>query len=72
MSSVQVLDAALIVLAQPQRIGEGVVCRHDGSWLTGVLQAQDMPELMGSNLEKVCACGGGRQALEGCKTTPDS
>lgn len=57
--SVQVLDAPLVVLAQLQRVGEGVVCGHDGSRLTRVLQAEDVPELMGSNLEEVCACKGG-------------
>lgn len=67
MSSIQVLDALLVILAQPQRVGEGVVRRHDGSRLAGVLQAQDVPELMGSNLEKVCACGGSRQASENAK-----
>lgn len=59
MSSIQELDALLVILAQPQWVGEGVVCGHDGSRLTGVLQAQDVSKLMGRNLEKVCACGGG-------------
>lgn len=64
MCSIQGLDALLVILAQSQRVGEGVVCGHDGSRRTGVLQAQDVPELMGSNLEKVCACGGSRQAAQ--------
>lgn len=61
MSAVQVLDALLVILAQPQRVREGVVSGHDGPRLPGVLQAQDVPELMGSNLEEVRACGGGRE-----------
>lgn len=69
--SVQVLDALPVILAQPQRVGEWVVCGHDGSLLAGVLQAQDVPELMGSNLEKVCACRDGREASEDA-TTPGS
>lgn len=56
MSAVQVLDALLVILAQPQRVREGVVSGHDGPRLAGVLQAQDVPKLMGSNLEKVRAC----------------
>lgn len=61
VSPVQILDALLVVLAQPQRVREGVVGRHDGPRLAGVLQAQDVPKLMGSNLEEVCACGGRRE-----------
>lgn len=64
MSSIQVLDALLVILAQPQWVGERVVGRHDGSRLTGVLQAQDMPKFMGSHLEKVSACGCSRQDSE--------
>lgn len=58
MSAVQILDAFLVIFAHPQWVGEGVVCGHDGSRLMGVPQAQDVPKLMGSNLEKVCACRG--------------
>ncbi len=67
MNSIQVLDTLFVILAQPQWVGKGVICGHDGSWLTGVLKAQDVPKLMGSNLEKVCACGGGRQASKDAK-----
>lgn len=59
VGSVQVLDSSLVIVAQPQRVGEGVVGGHDGSRRAGVLQAQYMPELMGCNLEEVCACRGG-------------
>lgn len=67
ISSVQVLDALFVIVAQPQRVGEGVVGRHDGSRHAGVLQAQYVPELMGCNLEEVCACRGVRQTSENAK-----
>lgn len=58
MSPVQVLDSLLVVLAQSQRVGEGVVGGHDGARLAGVLQTQDVPELMGGDLQEVCTCRG--------------
>lgn len=61
MSAVQILDALLVVLAQLERVGEGVVRGHDGPRLAGVLQPQHVAKLMGSNLEKVGACGGWRE-----------
>lgn len=64
MSAVQILDALLVILAQPQRVREGVVGGHDGPRLAGVLQAQDVPELMGGDLEEVRACRGGREEEE--------
>lgn len=60
VSAVQILNALLVILAQPQRVREGVVSGHDGPRLAGVLQAQDVSKLMGSNLEKVRACRGCR------------
>lgn len=59
VNTIQVLDSSLVIFAQPQWVGEGVVGRHYGSWLTRVLQAEDVPKLMGSDLEEVCACKGG-------------
>lgn len=67
VSAIQVLDALLVILTQPQRVGERVVGRHDSSLLTRVLQAQNMPKFMGSHLEKVCACGCSRQDSEDAK-----
>lgn len=66
--SVQVLDAPLVIIAYSGwKVGEEVVWGHDGSLRTGVLQAQDVPELMGGNLEKVHAC-----RVEGWRGTPGS
>lgn len=56
VNTIQVLDASLVIFAQSQWVGERVVGWHYGSWLARVLQAKDVPELMGSDLEEVCAC----------------
>ena len=53
--AVQVLDSLPVVPAELQGVGEGVVGRHDGPGLPGVLQPQDVAELMGSHLEEVRA-----------------
>lgn len=57
--AVQVLDALLVVRAERQGVGEGVVGGHDGPGLPGVLQTQHVAKLMGSHLEEVRAWGGG-------------
>lgn len=54
--AVQVLDPQLVILAQLQGIGEAVIRGHHCTRFPGVLQAQNMPKLMSSHLEEVCAC----------------
>lgn len=56
--AVEVLDAALVVLAEPQRVGEAVEGGHDGAGHQRVLQTQHMAQLMGRHLQQVCAWGG--------------
>jgi hypothetical protein len=54
--AIQVLDPQLVILAQLQGIGEAVIGGHHCARFLGVLQAKNMPELMSSHLEEVCAC----------------
>lgn len=58
--AVQVLDALLVVRAELQGVGEGVVGGHDRPGLLGVLQTQDVAKLVGGHLEEVRAWEEGR------------
>lgn len=61
--AIQVLDALLVIVAQLQGIGEAVIRGHHCTRFPGVLQAQNMPKLMSSHLEEVCACSGIRERV---------
>lgn len=53
--AVQILDAPLVVLTQLQRVGVAVEGIHHSIRLQGVLQAQDVAELMSCHLQEVSA-----------------